>query len=78
MSQKKNFRKCKSFRSALGKTLTCDLLIRSQNEYVYSYLWLLRHRLSKPSSHSSCSQLFTWVTAKSLSKTVAFDLTYDS
>ena len=63
---------CKSwdYSGALGRTRTCDLLIRSQNTCVCSRIWMLKNRISKPTSYSGCSQLFTWVTVKSLSKTV--------
>ena len=52
--------------STLGRTRTCDLLFRSQDTDVYSCLWLLQNCLSKPTSYSSCSQLFTWVTVDHL------------
>ena len=57
----------------LGRTRTCDLLIRSQDTCVYGCLWLFKYRLSKPTSHSGCSQLFAWVTVASLSTAVASD-----
>jgi hypothetical protein len=58
---------------ALGRTRTCHLLIRSQDTGVYSCLWLYKNRLSKPTSHSGCSQLFSGVTVKSLLTTMASD-----
>src|SRR5215212_11201828 len=44
--------------------------VRSQDTDVCTCIWLFKNRLSKPASYSGCSQLFTWVTVKSLSKTV--------
>jgi hypothetical protein len=45
--------------------------VRSQDTGVYSCLWLFENRLSKQTSDAGCSQLFTWVTVKSLSTTIA-------
>ena len=47
--------------------------VRSQDTGVYSCLWLFENRLSKQTSDAGCSQLFTWVTVKSLSTTGASD-----
>jgi hypothetical protein len=58
-------------RSALGRTRTWGLLIRSQDTYVCSCLWLFKNRISKPTFRSRRLQLFTCVTVKSLSSTVA-------
>src|SRR5215217_1344797 len=69
--QKQNPAICGAFKGALGRTRTCDLLIRSQDTCVCSCLWLFKNRLSKLTSRSGCSQLFTWVTVKSLSTIVA-------
>ena len=45
--------------------------VRSQDTCVCSCIWMLKNRISKPTSYSGCSQLFTWVTVKSLSTTLA-------
>ena len=45
--------------------------VRSQDTCVYSGLRLLQNCLPKPNYRSRCLQLFTWVTVKSLSTTLA-------
>src|SRR5919112_5459907 len=45
--------------------------VRRQDTCVYSCIWMFKNRLPKPTFRSRCLQLFTWVTVKSLSSTLA-------
>src|ERR687885_2829057 len=66
------------FSSALGRTRTCDLLIRSYTYYVYGCSWKLENALGKPNAVSHRFLLFAPVTVKSLSMTGTSDLPYAS
>ena len=69
ISQRKKPHICRNFSSALGRTRTCDLLIRNYTYYVYGCSWKFENALDKPNLVSHRFSLFAPVTVKSLSKT---------